>query len=411
MRPRRALAAALCVPAALVPVACGSSGADGRDEALAALQLATEAANLRSEMGKLVGDLGSDPSARTRRQAQRRLVSLDREAAELIASAEADSTYEVELRPLNGSGAVGVATLVESDGKVAIDGSFDGIAGGHGHAVAIHALAAGQGPSVCPPANAAAGGDGTLSAGEAEDFYGRPAVRLGTVDGAASPAALTSDRPAAGSPPLDVRAVVLSGGSARGGYRADLPVACGVPAPAAPAPAEASPSSELVAATNETRAAGVDLADVVEDPTGAQAARARRSAASRLSSAGRHLHLANRKAVAQLQAEGEVSSEDRDAVAQANASLDSSQATVRSGFRALGTAVVREHRERRERRRREAQRRVAQAEREASEESASAAPTPTTPEPAPEPAPAPAPEPAPEPTPSAPEGPSIVHPG
>jgi len=401
----------LVLSALALAAGCGSSEGS-RDDALASLQLTTEAASLQSEMGKLVGDLSTNPSAGEKRAAQQRLASLDSQAADLIASAEADGTYDLELRPLNGSGAVGVATLVENEGRVAIDGGFDGLPVRSDHPVTIHALKEGQGASVCPPPNADTGSDRILSASEAEDFYGRPAVRLGAVQGGSKQARLSASREADSSPPLSARALVLSGGPGLGGgFDASLPVACGIPV-VSQAPEEATSSTEVVAALNETRSAGVELTDVARNPGTKRAARARRSAATRLDAAGQRLQAANAKATAQLKEEegSDLSAEDRQAVNRADAAINGAQAVVGQGFREFDTKVAHEERARQ---RREAQRRVAQAQaqaREAEEEATAPAPEETTPTPEySEPAPEPAPEQT--PAPSSPGGPSIVHPG
>ena len=401
----RALLSVVCV-LAVAATGCGSSGDDSRDEALESLRLTTEAAGLQSEMGKLVGSLGGDPSPAQRVAVRRRLASLDREAADLIAAAGADSTYEVDLRPLNGARAAGTATLVESDGRVAMRGTFGGLAAGGEHPVTIHALAPGQGRSVCPPRNAAAGSDHVLSAAEGEDFYGRPAVNLGSIPGGGSRRSLSFTQPAAGSPPLDVRVLVLSGGLSEGAYRADLPVSCGVPTLAeSPAP---SSSTELVAAVNQTRAAGIEIASVVRDPTSPAAAVARHGAATHLDSAAGHLGVANHIAVQELREAGEVSAEDRQAAARAAAAVGGSRAVVRGGFAKLGEDVASE---RREERRRLVQRRGAQeAARGASEEAAPAPASEPSPQPEYTPEPESVPEPAPTPTPSAPAGPTVVSP-
>jgi hypothetical protein len=349
--------------------------------------------------------LGGDPSPAQQAAAKRHLRVLDGEAAHLIAVAGTESTYEVDLRPLNGSGAVGSATLVESEGKVGMRGTFSGLSTGAEHAIAIHALPPGQGRSVCPPRNAAAGSDHVLSAPEAEDFYGRPAVGLGSVPGGDSRHSASYSAPAGGSPPLDVRALVISGGSSNGASGADLPIACGVPA-VAEARAGVSSSTELVAGVNQTRAAGVEIAAVVGDPTSATAAAARREAAARLNSAADHLGVANHIAVQELREAGEVSAEDRQAAARAKAALGGSQVVVSGGFAKLEKEVARE---RREERRRLAQRRVAQEAIRTASEEANPAPSPE-PSPEPEVAPEPEPESAPAPAPSAPEGPTIVSP-
>jgi hypothetical protein len=422
MRLRVGWSAALvaCILGVATVAGCGSSsrsasgfGSGSQEAALASLRLNTEAAALQSEMGKLVGGLGADPSPARQAAVRLRLVALDREAAALISKAAAASTYEVALHPLNGAGVVGTATLVESDGKVAMHGTLRGLSGGD-HPVAIYALGAGEGRSVCPPGNAAAGADGILSAREAAVFYGRPALPLGSVEDSSAKQEMSFSGPARRSSPLDVRAVVVGGGPFKGGYAATLPVACGVPA-VAPGGTGASSAGELVAAVTQTRAAGVEVALLVGDPTTAAAAAARARAEAHLQAATGHLAAANHLAIRDLRGAGEVTAEDRRAVAGAMAAAGSSHTDVQGGMTKLKAEV---ERERREERRRLVQRHAAQrAARQAAEaKSAAAEPSPepeisAEPEPEYESAPEPAPEPAPEAAPPpAPEGPTIASP-
>lgn len=416
-------ALAVCVLGLTAIAGCGSSsssgsGSDGdaQEAALASLRLNTEAATLQSEMGKLVGSLGAHPSRARQAAVRGQLAVLDREAAALISAAAADSTYEVRLRPLNGAAVVGTATLVESGGKVALRGTLRGLSDG-AHPVAIDALGASEGRSVCPPANAAAGPDGVLSGHEATAFYGRPAVSLGSVEGDSSKQDLSFSGPARRSPPLDVRVVVVGGGPSRGGYRATLPVACGVPVVAGGG-ASASPAGELVAAVTQTRAAGVEIASLVGDPVAATATAARARAEAHLDAANGQLAVANHLAIRELRSAGEVSAKDRHAVAGAVAAVGSSHAAVHGGMTKLKAEVSREQQEER---RRLAQRQVAQkaarqaAKAKAAAEEAAAAETSVEPEPDPTPeveiVPEPAPEAAPEPAPApAPEGPTIQSP-
>lgn len=96
---RRAPAAlAAVVTLALLSVGCGS-GDDSRDEALAALELTSEAASLQSEMSELVSELSANPSAAQRREFERSLDALDRRAAQLIAEADVDSTVAGDETP------------------------------------------------------------------------------------------------------------------------------------------------------------------------------------------------------------------------------------------------------------------------------------------------------------------------
>lgn len=79
--------AGLAFLVALALVGCGASE-DSRDDALASLQLTTEVASLQSEMGKLVGDLVDERSARQRRRIERRFKALDRRAVRLVVTAQ-----------------------------------------------------------------------------------------------------------------------------------------------------------------------------------------------------------------------------------------------------------------------------------------------------------------------------------
>lgn len=63
---RAILAITVFVLIVAVVAGCGSTGGDSQDEALESLRLTTEAASLQSEMGKLVGGLGGDPSRLSR---------------------------------------------------------------------------------------------------------------------------------------------------------------------------------------------------------------------------------------------------------------------------------------------------------------------------------------------------------
>jgi hypothetical protein len=172
-----------------------------------------------------------------------------------------------------------------------------------------------------------------------------------------------------------------------------------------------------VAAVTQTRAAAVEVASLIGDPTTAAAAPARARAEAHLDAATGHLAAANHLAIRDLRGSGEVTAEDRRAVAGAMAAAGSSHTAVQGGMMKLKAEV---ERERREERRRLAQRHAAQrVAREATEaKSAAAEPSPEpeiSAEPEPEPEYESAPEPAPEPTPEvapppAPEGPTIASP-
>ena len=77
--------------AALVLAGCGGSSEGSRDDALASLQLTTEAAGMQSEIGKLVGDLADEPSAKERGRIGRGFRALDRRATHLVATAREEA--------------------------------------------------------------------------------------------------------------------------------------------------------------------------------------------------------------------------------------------------------------------------------------------------------------------------------
>ena len=95
------------------------------------------------------------------------------------------------------------------------------------------------------------GADRHLSDSEAADFYGAAKVRFAPVEGAK----LESARNEAGAAPLTARArSVITGGKGKGGFDRQLPIACGVPVPAATsAGRRPTASDEIVAGAAETR--------------------------------------------------------------------------------------------------------------------------------------------------------------
>ncbi len=94
MRPLRPVLLALLGLSAILFVAgCGSSD-NGREDALASLQLTTETANLQSEMGKLVDDLAEDPSTEERERIERRLSAIDRSAMHIVSEARGEESGE-----------------------------------------------------------------------------------------------------------------------------------------------------------------------------------------------------------------------------------------------------------------------------------------------------------------------------
>ncbi len=407
------IAALLCALAALV-AGCGSGGGatgtgagDSREQALNALELSTEASSLQSEMGKLVVKLVDEPSAVKRRVLERRLAQLQARARRLVTSADVKSTYKVRLAGVGGSKAKGSADLVQAGSEVAIDGRLAGANGAKPGSVAIYALGAGRGASVCPPGSAAAGADHKLSAREAADFYGRPAVDLGEIDGANG--TLLGSAPSSDAAPLPAHVVVVSSGASK------TPIACGAPEPA-PSESTAEPAAaKAIAATSEAQAAMVDVAVVVSNPTSKRAREAKRRVEFRMHSAGDLLRQAVNSSLDELGDKGEITAEERAAVQKALGRLKGSKTTVKKALKKLKKLVATELAAQRKR---EAQRKAALKAKRQAETSTEPAPTTTTqttttptPAPAPTPSPTPAPAPAPSTGGGGSSGPSIAAPG
>jgi hypothetical protein len=93
----RAVALLALAALLLFASACGGSGDSGRAAALAALDQATEAAQLESEMAALVGEVSDDASGSERRRLGDELDELDRRARALIASADAEDSLEADV--------------------------------------------------------------------------------------------------------------------------------------------------------------------------------------------------------------------------------------------------------------------------------------------------------------------------
>ena len=94
---RRALLLSLFVLSASLLAACGSSDS-ARDDALAALDRATDAAGLEAEMAALVSDLPDAPSPEERDEATQSIAELDERAGDVIASAGTGNDYDEEIR-------------------------------------------------------------------------------------------------------------------------------------------------------------------------------------------------------------------------------------------------------------------------------------------------------------------------
>ena len=325
--PKRGLALApLAFAAALTLAACGGSDSaestdsaeDPRDAALASLELTTEAASLDADMAKLVDKLGDEPSAEEREDLAAELERLQQRAAKLVASADAESTFEVELEPIAGSKAAGEATLVEAEGEIALDGSVDSAA--KKQTLAVHAFGAGEGASVCPPDDAASGSDEALDGSEAEDFYGPAEVDLGTAESGDVATAQNAGK----APPLTARALVLAGG--------DAPLACGVPEAEVDVN-ERTATAETVAATEELQGAALSVVVVLAEPTSDRAQIALDDAGERVESASEHL--ADSVEIVMTELEGDIEAADQEQIDVTLEALEASDETFASGFEGL----------------------------------------------------------------------------
>ena len=327
----RGLAMGISLLAALTLAACGGSDssesteseADPRDAALASLELTTEATSLEADMARLVEKLGDKPSAQEREQLAAELERLQQRAEKLIAGADADSTFEVELEEIAGSGAEGEATLVDAQGEIALDGSID--ADGKKQALAVHSFGAGEGASVCPPDDAASGSDKALDGSEAEDFYGPAEIDLG----AAKSGDVATAESAGKSAPLTARALVLAGPD-------ENPLACGVPRADVP-PAEQTATTEAIAAANETAGATLDIVVVLAEPTSERAAIARESAEEGIDAAGEHL--TDAADLVEAEFEGSATADDEDEIEALLDEIESSEGSIEVAFANLDSLI------------------------------------------------------------------------
>ena len=294
---------ALAAMSVIVISGCASDDDTGqRDDALAELELATEAANLRGEMGRLVNRIKGDPTPAQRRRLTRRIETLENRAARLIASADSDTSYDVKLKAVNGSDTAADLTLTESGGKIAAEGEIYGLPGKGSFPVTINGFTNGSGASICPPKNAAGSKNGNLSTSEAADFSGRKIVGLGTVKGPGSQS-FTGVGDAGKSSPLAARAVSVTRKGGGG------PIACGIPSSADIADESATPI--VLAALGETQTAGLNLLTVAENPTSSKARRATNRAQKHLAVADQRLSGATRLIAASPAVDGDVSEQDQ----------------------------------------------------------------------------------------------------
>ena len=90
--------AALTLLGAVAFAACGSSGDSARDDALAALDRATDAAGLEAEMVALVGDLPLEPTEKETSAFTDSLSQIDTQAGDILASADTGESYDEEIR-------------------------------------------------------------------------------------------------------------------------------------------------------------------------------------------------------------------------------------------------------------------------------------------------------------------------
>lgn len=82
---------------AVTLAACGSSDDSARDDALAALDRATESAGLEAEMAALVGDLQLEPSEKESTTFVDSVEQLDTRAGDLLASADTGEPHDEEI--------------------------------------------------------------------------------------------------------------------------------------------------------------------------------------------------------------------------------------------------------------------------------------------------------------------------
>jgi hypothetical protein len=141
--------------------------------------------------------------------------------------------YSTLLRPLNGSGVTGVATMDLEGSALTVTVVASGLEANRTHMQHIHAID--HGNSTCPPPSADTNGDGIVSFAEGLPFYGPVRLPL-TISGTTYPmigasGSLSYSRTFTVDPKaflaLQTKVVVLHGLSINGTYDPTTPVACG----------------------------------------------------------------------------------------------------------------------------------------------------------------------------------------
>jgi hypothetical protein len=129
--------------------------------------------------------------------------------------------FTTSLTALNNSGVSGSGTLLlNSDNKLKINVSLNGLETTGAHEVAIRGL--GSGNATCPTSAADTNHDGTISLAEAQPSFGNVLMALSTAQQAGEQLTASSSWL-----PLTSRTVVVLGKTVNGAYDATLPVACG----------------------------------------------------------------------------------------------------------------------------------------------------------------------------------------
>jgi hypothetical protein len=129
--------------------------------------------------------------------------------------------FTTTLTALNNSGVSGSGTLLlNSDNKLKINLSVNGLESNQSHEVAIRGLTSGN--ATCPTSSADANKDGTISLSEAQPSFGSVLTALSTSQQAGEQLTASSSWL-----PLTSRTIVVLGKTVNGTYDATLPVACG----------------------------------------------------------------------------------------------------------------------------------------------------------------------------------------
>lgn len=145
--------------------------------------------------------------------------------------------FEAELRPLNGSGVSGEATVLVREETMTVVVEASGLVANKVHPLHIHGFG-GEREATCP--SAGAGGDDLLDAAEGESSYGPVRISLEPFPSAGDegriafqvsygiePNEIGQTVPRDQVTNLSTAAIVLHGLTVEGAYRGSVPVACG----------------------------------------------------------------------------------------------------------------------------------------------------------------------------------------